>query len=430
MNNKNISAINCIMCLFGLLALSAQAASFDCAKAETKIEKLICGDAELSRLDEETSAAYKAALKDVKHADFVRQSQQQWIKERNVCKASDCVKRSYERQLSTLKLPIITTPAGKPIVARFKHTATLLPDGKVLIAGGAGDDSQLNNAELYDPATNRFSTTGNLLVGRREHSATILPNGKVLLVGGTGESITEDGRRVFTIDTGELYDPVSGTFSATQSIPLAVYAITPLQNGKILFTRADDAALYDPATGTSNAAGKPVGQHLDDSATPLQNGKTLFIEDYTAELYDPATNRFTATGSLSINRHSYSATLLSNGKVLVAGGIDTRHSFLASAELYDPTTGRFTSTGDLVTARHGHSAILLQNGKVLIAGEVGRDGFVYGSLELYDPATGAFSSIGRLASSGIKTATRLQNGKVLFVGGDTAELYDPAAVNP
>lgn len=86
-----------------VLATTAQAASFDCAKAGTKVEKLICGDAELSKLDEELNTAYKTALQDKQQADTVRQAQKQWMKERNGCADVGCVKGAYEGRLISLK---------------------------------------------------------------------------------------------------------------------------------------------------------------------------------------------------------------------------------------------------------------------------------------------------------------------------------------
>lgn len=123
--------------VLGLLAsVCANAASFDCAKAASKVEKLICDNAELSQLDEDLSAAYKAALKDAAHAELIRQSQKQWINKRNTCLDADCVKNFCAAQMALLKLPIVTVPAGNPRAERVGHSATLLPNGKVLIAGG------------------------------------------------------------------------------------------------------------------------------------------------------------------------------------------------------------------------------------------------------------------------------------------------------
>lgn len=109
MNSKTVNGMKCFLYVFGLLgmALSAQGASFDCGKAGTKVEKLICGDAELSKLDEELSAAYKTVLNDQKQADTVKQTQKLWMKERNGCADADCVKRAYETRLSSLTVTTV-----------------------------------------------------------------------------------------------------------------------------------------------------------------------------------------------------------------------------------------------------------------------------------------------------------------------------------
>ena len=104
MNNKIISVMKCILYLFGLLALSVQAAGYDCAKAATKVEKLICGDAELSKLDEELNAAYKAAVQDKTQAAAVKQAQKQWMKERNGCEDAGCVQNAYRNRINELVL--------------------------------------------------------------------------------------------------------------------------------------------------------------------------------------------------------------------------------------------------------------------------------------------------------------------------------------
>lgn len=104
MNNKTISGMKYTLYLFVLLALPVHAASFDCAKAGTKVEKMICADAELSRLDEELSAAYKTALQDEKRADSIRQAQKQWMKERNKCQDAVCLESSYLNRIKDLEV--------------------------------------------------------------------------------------------------------------------------------------------------------------------------------------------------------------------------------------------------------------------------------------------------------------------------------------
>lgn len=389
-----------------------------------------------------------AALKDATHADLIKQTQKQWIKKRNTCLDADCLKIFYAAQQALLKLPIVTVPAGNPRAERVGHSATLLPNGKVLIAGGHHGNNFLNSAELYDFAVGRFAAAGS-----REQAganvATLLSNGKVLLVGGEATEFFGGHGDVYECNGAtDLYDPATGRFTQTSNGHALDFrcpsSATLLPNGKVLivdeqgnFFAPDDAiylTLYDHTTGTFADVGKlagpggVVGERGHKTATLLQDGKLLLAGGETAELYDPATNRVTAAGSLSQPRSGHSATLLPSGKVLLAGGVDSAYRRLASAELYDPATGRFSATGNLGTARAGHTATLLKSGKVLISGGYDDQNHSVAPLELYDPATGTFSVAGRLAVPGVgKTATLLPSGKVLFTGVGTSELYDPAA---
>jgi N-acetylneuraminic acid mutarotase len=290
--------------------------------------------------------------------------------------------------------------------ARHSHTATLLRNGKVLVAGGysAGPNpGVLSSAELYDPATETWSDTGSLLAPRVSHTATLLPDGRVLVVG--------DGNV-----SAEVYDPTSGTWSATGNLnfPRILHTATLLQNGKVLV-----------------AGGW-------DGASVLKS----------AEVYDPATGAWSLTGSLGAARYLSSATLLQNGKVLVAGGSDDSDfsSTLVGVEVYDPEAGTWSPTGSLNAARDTHAAAALPDGRVLVVGgENWNRGFPPGALsgaEVYDPAAGTWGVIAGLnAGRGRHTATLLNGGEVLVVGGEamttahavlgSAETYESAAgTNP
>ena len=274
--------------------------------------------------------------------------------------------------------------------------ATLLQNGKVLVAGGY--DSIINasaSAELYDPASGTWRVTGSLNTGCAQHTATLLQNGKVLVAG--GDSITNVSA------SAELYDPASETWTATGSLKTARFGQTAtlLRNGMVL------------------VAGGLESNGITASAS--------------AELYDPASGTWTATGSLNTARWSHTATLLQNGKVLVAGGYDT-NGISASAELYDSTSGTWTATGSLNTARAQHTATLLQSGKVLVAGGNAIDP---ASAELYDPASGTWTVSGSLKTARyLHTATVLQDGKVLVAGGflgaalANAELWTRSPLEP
>ncbi len=278
---------------------------------------------------------------------------------------------------------------GSMATARYYHTATLLPNGKVLVAGGSdGAFVGFNSAELYDPATGNFSATGSMAAGRRDHTATLLPNGKVLVTGGSTNSVA--------LTSAELYDPATGSFSATSSMAAARWGHTAtlLPNGKVLVTGGvgsvtlNGAELYDPATGNFSATGSMATARYNHTATLLPNGKVLFtgaagsVALNSAELYDPATGNFSATGSMATARYHHTATLLANGKVLVIGGWNGSAA-LSSAELYDPATGNFSATGSMAAARWSHTATLLSNGKVLVTGGAGTNGSALNSAELF-----------------------------------------------
>jgi len=238
-------------------------------------------------------------------------------------------------------------------------SATLLPDGQVLVAGG--EDANFNplaSAELYNPATGKFTPTGSMTTPREGQSATLLNNGQVLIAGGTGATAA-----------AELYNPAAGKFTATGSMaaPRGGNVATLLTGGDVLVTQGSAAGLfaerYNPATGQwSNAS---TGLHVciytqecqaNSTATLLPTGNVLvaggFVGLYSnpqttagAMLYHPAINTWTSTGSMTTGRENQTATLLPDGQVLVAGGTLFDHpsvghtgllEFLSSAELYTP----------------------------------------------------------------------------------------------
>ena len=139
---------------------------------------------------------------------------------------------------------------------------------------------------------------------------------------------------------------------------------------------------------------------------------------------------------MTVGRSEHAATLLPNGKVLVAGGLGQYGAMLSSAELFNPASNTWSATGTLSAMRYNHTAVLLSTGKVLVAGGTGRlkrSSVKLASCELYDPNTQTWSATGNLNTGRTQhTATVLQNGKVLAVGGlgssgylSSAELYTP-----
>jgi photosystem II stability/assembly factor-like uncharacterized protein/N-acetylneuraminic acid mutarotase len=337
---------------------------------------------------------------------------------------------------------------GELQTPRYAHTATLLPNGKVLVAGGTGptscSTSPTATAELYDAASGTWSATGNLIAARSHHTATLLQDGQVLVAGGYDSKAS--------LNSAELYDPATGTWRPTGSFNTILYAgsVTLLSNGTVLAVGASRdveiiAELYDSATGTWSATGAPSFLPSGEHAVLLPDGKVLAVSegspwDYgelSAELYDPATGRWSSAGYVPMF-WAPAVTLLRNGKVLVTGLFGANYP--TQAALYDSDTGTWTVTGSLSTFRHsgGYTATTLANGQVLVAG--GIDYITDRSVEAeetYDPATGAWARTNRLVNGRRShTATLLRNGKVLVAGGleglwcDTpavrsAELYDP-----
>lgn len=329
---------------------------------------------------------------------------------------------------------------------RIWHSAMLLPNGKVLIAGGATNpypdgsaDAVFNTAELYEPLTGIFTYTGNLNIKRAWHTTdpgapvTLMNNNLVLFAGGY------DGSTSGYYDSSELYNTGTGTLTFTGSMPYTSmhHSAVPLQDGRVLIAQVSfsRAAIYDPSTGTFTSTGDPVYSRLSHSTTLLPNGKVLIAGGClnsqplaAAELFDPETGTFSLTGSMAVARFMHRATLLPNGRVLITGG-GTSYSDTStlknSAEIYDPSTGVFTSTGNMNYPRAVHCSTLLLNGKVLIAGN-----WPYlAETELYDPSTGKFTVDASMAySSYARKATLLPNGKVFFCGGNSviSELYTPS----
>lgn len=303
---------------------------------------------------------------------------------------------------------------------------------------------------IVNSSAGTFTLTGSMGVGRNQHTATLLPNGKVLIAGGStgGNVFLCGGLSGFSeLETSELYDPNTGVFSASGSMTTSRsnHTATLLSNGKVLIASGTTAELYDPTTGTFSATGSMTTSRKNFTATLLSNGKVLIVGGLgtsfpldlaTSELYDPATGTFSASGSMGVGRDGHKATLLSDGRVLITGGwTGNGDTIVASAELYDPNTGTFSPTGSMSTARVDHTSTLLSTGKVLVAG--GHNDENLASAELYDPATGTFSAGGNMATSRMDhTATLLPGGKVLVSGGcsfnslsattvASAELYDP-----
>lgn len=345
------------------------------------------------------------------------------------------------------------------LTPRYDHTATLLSNGTVLVAGGYNTVA-LQSAELYTPGattnTGTWTAVANMGVARRDHTATLLnpaltTGNEVLLIGGGA------GPGLNDLSSVELYNPNTHAWSSHQNILSATRsyhtatllnktANTSANGGKELVlvvggSITSTADIYDPANPSLAASAvADISPRYSHTATLLNNGKVLVAGGFdsststvlnTAELFGPAAgSAVVATGPLATGRYLHSATLLNDGRVLVVGGIDPAGNPLASAELYYPfasgviAAGTWAPTGSLATARFGHTATLMPGGKVLVMG--GRNAIDpnLSSAELYDPA-GTWSGtanlqFGRAVFTDTLLSTGPDTGRVLIVGGDGA----------
>lgn len=349
--------------------------------------------------------------------------------------------------------------------ARSGATATYIPTiGKVLIAGGGNEvdmDSEYiyATAELYDPATGHFSPTGSMTAARSFATATLLPSGKVLIAGGEGCSDPKHcsgvagGAWLDTLATAELYDPDTGRFSETGSMaaPRASATATLLSDGEVLLAGfASRAELYSWRSGRFTLTGHDVVFAPVDTATLLPNDKVLVtggVGSPVTKLYDASSGGFTDISlalpagtplvsyqGTTVPRSGIpsSATLLSDGRVLLFD-----HGYL---ETYDPTTGACAYAGFISPAGEwdGPTAVRLADGTVLFESGGFWDTPTLQELSAnaavrYDPTSGSTQIGSVLVARGHETATLLPNGDVLIAGGEddksdplaSAELFKP-----
>src|ERR1700737_2539761 len=285
--------------------------------------------------------------------------------------------------------PGLWSKAASLAIGREEHTATLLRNGKVLIAGGTdGSGNTLYSADLYDPATNRWASAGAMATAHVGHTATQLPTGKVLVAGG---------------------------FIWQQSGPLAA------------------AELYDPATNSWSAAAPMIKSRTRHAAVLLPDGRLLVVggqgvtlrdggffpdEPTGAEIYDPIANHWSETAAMGVYRVGHTATPLLDGRVVVAGGVDHTGGILNSTEIYDATQDRWISAAPLAVARSGHVATLMANGDVLVAGGLGEEPNALipplTRTELYNPRPNLWVTVASMLEFHANdTGTFLRNGMVL-----------------
>ena len=318
--------------------------------------------------------------------------------------------------------------------ARYFHTATVLPDGRVLVTGGLAPDAEgtghsTRSAEIFDPqgagGTGAWSRAADMAAARSHHAASVLPDGRVLVAGGENDS----SQNQESLRSAEIYQPADDTWSlaADLNVGRTDHTATPLAGGQVLVVGGYKGVPFDssgdplapPELFTPDGAGgswAPTADpgngslhRLGQSATRLPSGSVLVAggklntgssgPDGSSLLYDPASGTWATAAGLQGNpRLSHAATLLSSGKVLVVGGVSKKGKVLATAEVFDPAAGSWAPAGKLSEARNGLRSTLLDGpgcgracGKVVVTGGgndalFGLDAVGPGSSQVYTPA--------------------------------------------
>ncbi|MBK8482578.1 MAG: hypothetical protein IPL40_15670 [Proteobacteria bacterium] len=268
-------------------------------------------------------------------------------------------------------------------VPRYEHAALRLLDGRVLVVGGTSvqdGGEPLASAEIFDPVSGAWSATGSMRIARRAHEAVRLTDGRVLVMGAIG-------------------GPVGG--SAGSSI-------------------LRSAEVYEPSTGTWSSAGSVLVQRYGHTALRLRDGRVLVVGSHSGsvdgqrstELYDPATGRWSTTGSTATGRMRAGLVELEDDRVLVVGGYVSR----TSCEVWSPVSGTWAPVGSTIVTRDRNALLLarLSQGRVLVAG----NNFGESRAEIFDPAAAGWRTTGALSARHFNgVGVQLDNGEVIFGGG-------------
>jgi N-acetylneuraminic acid mutarotase len=303
---------------------------------------------------------------------------------------------------------------------RRQHTATLLVDGRVFVVGGTSDGA----AERFDPTTNTWATVASAAYVRSNHTATRLADGRVLVVGGTGKLITAIGAEA-PLDSAEIYDPVANTWTTVGNMTMArsAHRAALLPDGRVLITGSPASPLsaateiFDPVTSTFSIGSPMLVTRNIGYLAVLPNGEVIVggaSPGATANKVERINLSVAATvsaASMPFTRQSFIATPLANGEVLVTGGNST------GTARYNPTTDVWTTSASLPQPRINHTATLLADGRVLVAGG-GTSNPALDRAFVYDPATDTWTETPRMnVARALHTATLMTDGSVLVAGG-------------
>jgi uncharacterized delta-60 repeat protein len=285
------------------------------------------------------------------------------------------------------KAPATWTDAASMTAARTCHGQTLLSDGRVLVTGGrilvpnpggGGTYVYLNSAEIYSPTNDTWTPVASMTQVRALHSATLLSNGKVLVAGGASPS---------TLTSAEVYDPAGNTWTTVASLTYARYAHAAirLQDGSVLVAATQlgnvPCEIYNPASG-SWAITAGLGGGFSNFLFALPDGRFLFF-DGTLFLAPSPAGPWTQGPAMPVGSNPVSAALLKDGRLIVTGGLAA--SVQADVRVYDPVANTWSLDAPLASPRSNHQTVTLPDGRVLVVGGYGQNG-LSPNTELYTPA--------------------------------------------
>jgi hypothetical protein len=361
-------------------------------------------------------------------------------------------------------------PVAPMTIRRWSHTATTLADGRVLVTGGRTASTSaagvvLATAEIYDPASDTWTeTAGPMNVARRSHTATLLPDGKVLIVGGGNGVSTTTSQPIASV---ESFDPATGVFTVVGNMlgPRSAHSAILLDDGTVLISGGSNgtgtlfptntAEIYDPATNSFTAVGPMNYPHLAQLPGRLRDGRVVQGSSYynvthtsaggritdESEIYDPAARTFTPVAPMFKPRIDIGAQGLLDGTLLIAGGVTTSPSFPSifqpTSEVFDPATLAWKLSGIMSSGRDEFSGLLLDDGRVMISGGFVSPGAVLlRTVEVYTPGlvpqvNGLVNVLADTPNSALrfgKISRRLLEGWLYLMGYSVGKV-DPEVVN-
>ncbi|HSB67815.1 MAG TPA: choice-of-anchor tandem repeat GloVer-containing protein, partial [Candidatus Methylomirabilis sp.] len=323
--------------------------------------------------------------------------------------------------------------SGPMTVARAQHTATLLPDGRVLVAGGNNASGALQSAEIFTPASGTWAAVASMTAPRAQHTATLLPDGRVLVAGG------ENGNS--PLSSAEIFNPGTNGWSAAAGMqtPRFQHTATALPDGRLLIAGGQaygNVPVYcnQYCTSCSRCGLFSTCCHQYVCGQYQCGWTTSTVYHGSVELYDPSANTWSYAGGMSAARTGHAATSLPTGHVLVAGGTN-QGGDISSSEEYDPAANSWSSVGAMGAARSRLTATMAPGDRAILAGGLGAGGSVP-SADIFDCGTEQWTAAPTMTDARSNHASvMLQDGRVLVTGGylgtnalSTAELFGPPVV--